>query len=290
MKLAELFTEAEYKKLKRQIYLRRFFLLGAAIFVLGMAMTLLAVIPQVFSDLDLRVRLQQEKDRATQLSDKMAALQQLAAANDSKTEHEVELALPSSKPLLSLLTSVSAAAQTAKVGISKINTAPGALASSSAQTTASTSNTGTQIIPPAVDTTASTDDLAPNERRNVQTLNISLIASGTLSQINAFIQALEQSTPLMNISKIALAPQDSSVDVTSPTAQFQAKLNITTYYFIQPITATVDDPLPEVGATGQQFLTNLQTFTFPSEAQTQTTIQGGGLNDLFGQLNGTPGL
>mgnify|MGYP000002170795 CR=1 FL=1 len=287
MTLAQFITEVQHVNYRRLFYVRRFLFMGIAIIALGFVMILLAIVPQVFGDIDLRTRLLQETDTYTHLKAKMDSLLQTASLNNQKNAAEVNVALPSQKPLLALLSTVNATAGTAQVVITKIDTSPGKLATQSAQPAAAPLSTNGIAPPPApiqdygADTSPSAADLTPNQKKSVKTLDISVVANGTLSQINTYIDQLEQATPLINITKIDLTTLDPSGNVTSPGSQFEAKIGLTTYYFIQPIQVSIDDPLPEVGANEQKFLQSLHTFTF-QDAQNQNGIVGGGLNDLFG--------
>lgn len=260
---------------RRWAYLRRYFLFAAAILLLSIIIIFAAVIPQFFGDLELTNKLQDERQVLLALKNKVDALQKSLFLNTPENNRRVNLALPSEKPLLQLLSTTNIVAQNAQVSLGNIETSPGSLATMSGK------NTEDSFV------TSNEDAFLPKSTaKDIKTLVINVTVNGSLAQINSFIQQMEQSTPLINISQIALTSQDAGTgsDVPYSQAKFQAKLNLTTYYFVQPISVLVDTPLPKIGAKEQALLQNLNAFQFP-EIQKQQQIQGGGLNDLFGGGN-----
>ena len=257
---------------RRWVETRRFLVWAIGVIILALIMGIFALFPQISSDFDLANGIQIEQLTLNRYQQKVDALQQAANLKTPDNEHKVNLALPSQKPLIQLLATANTVAQQAQVTISEVDTSPGTLATGSARS----SGSGT--------TTALSAVSAFKGPPNVQPLQINLTVKGTLPQINAFIQQIEQATPLVDITEIDLTSLDSSgtfVSGANATTPFQAKLGVVTYYYSQTVTLITDAPLPELGPREQTFLQTLNSFTFP-EVQKQNTIQGGGLNDLFG--------
>jgi len=256
---------------------RRYFLV--ALLALGVTgiMLLLVIfvqVPGLFSANDQR---QEEKRTLLQLQQKINALQDLETFQSSDIRQKIDLALPSEKPLLELLSGVSAAAQGTQVSLAKVETNPGKIstASASLQSFGSTDISGLSPIGPTV----GTPGLPSVKVAGVDTLQIQLTVVGTLPQINAFVDRVEHFAPITDITQIQL---ETLVGPGIPPGMYTAKLLLTSFYFSQTLRIGVDNPLPEVKSQEQLFLDNLNSFTFPQQTQSQNGIQGGGSIDLFG--------
>jgi len=262
--------------LRARRYLVLTVVLGVA--VLGLvALLWMQEVPQV---VDLWGKLQTEKQNAAALQRKAAALQSSAAIDQVDNYHKIDTLLPSKKPLLQLLDNLGAAATSAQVSLSQIQTTPGRVATNSAQLQSDASTLAVSV---------------PNEKINgIDVLDVGVTVDGSLPQINAFVKNIENITPISDITQFQLTQtmgsQQTSQGVVQSANGYEAKLRVTSYYFTQPISVTIDASLPEVNATEQQFLNQLSTFNFASETQ-QQNVQGGGLNDLFntpGAIQSTP--
>ncbi len=263
--------EFDQQDIRRIAYLRRYFFAALGVVLLAAVILFAAVVPAFLGDLDLQQKLQDEKNLLAQLNQKVDSLQQSVYLSNADSVKDVNLALPSEKPLLALLATTNQLAQSSGVTVANVDTSPGKLATTSGKLT-------------APDTSNPSDPANnPNLPREVRTLNIQVEVRGTLAQINQFIQQMEQATPFVNISQIALSSLAQGANTNASTSQdvFSAKLNLTTYYFAQSVSVLVDAPLPDIGPQEQDLLKNLSSFIFP-EVQKQQNIQGGGLQDLFG--------
>jgi hypothetical protein len=172
--------------------------------------------------------------------------------------------------LLQLLNNIGVAAKSAQVALSQIQTSPGRIATGSAQLQS--------------DVSALTPSVATAKVNGIDVLDIGVTVDGTLPQINAFVKNIENITPISDITQFQLTQTRGSQQTTQGLIQsvngYEAKIRVTSYYFTQPISVTIDASLPEVNPAEQQFLNQIDTFKLTAETQ-QQNIQGGGLNDLF---------
>jgi hypothetical protein len=264
MKKIDFNMQLDFKdvNLKRMLFVRRYLVLGLVMLIIGLVLIVVAIVPQVSRIYSLQSTVKKEDLNLKKLQQKVKSLREIDYLQAYTSNNKVELALPSEKPLLQLLTSSNFVAQDAGVSISDIDTTPGSLASASASLDAPVPE---QLVQPGLDT--------------LQTLTIELNVKGTLSQIYTFLEKIEQVTPITQVTRLQLS--SSLTNNTSSTEVFESKMQLTTYYFTQPIFVTVDEPLPEIGTKEQNFLNALDSFIFP-EFQKQQQIQGGGSQDLFG--------
>jgi len=256
---------------------RRYLVYAMLMVVIGVGIILVEVVPQMSGLIDLVSANNQEQSTVKALQTKVTSLQQVNYLSEFSMSKQVDLALPSEKPLLQLLTGVNTVAQQAGVTLSDIETSPGKLASSSA--TAQPLVTGSTAI-----------DDSSTEIPGVNILTIVLKAHGSLDQINNFLDAVEKITPITQATQLKLILDPTIISggtiatasgtVGSPD-RFEADLHLSTYYFAQPISVAVDAQLPTIGPKEETFLKSLNSYQFPNYQQ-QQQIQGGGSSDLFG--------
>lgn len=257
---------------------RKYIFLAGGIAVVAVGMLLFGVIGQVGGISDLVTANKTEQVTNQALQTKVKALQQVSYTTEFAKSAQINLALPSAKPLLQLITGVNNVAQQANVSLSDVTTSPGKLASQSGKIITTTTGNSSSIL----DTVSTV--------HGVNILTIGLKAHGSLTEINTFLDLIEKITPITQVTKLSLnvaAPNAPAVSTSSTSAavvdqsQFDADLELSSYYFSQAITVSVDSPLPTIGAKDETFLTNLSNFQFP-DYQSQQQIQGGGSTDLFG--------
>jgi prefoldin subunit 5 len=258
------------------LYTRRFLWVGIGMGIAAALVFLFAILPLVQQVYDLNDQVQQQTRALQSLQQKIQALNVVSDLTEFQDNDKVELALPSEKPLLPLLASVNGIAKNANVAVSDIETSPGRLATGSAAPNKST-NPGTPAAVPIV-TGSQKPANAPYE-----VLTIQVTVKGQLKEINSFIEQVEHATPMINVSQIELNSLEKKVgtSVGNNENTFEAKLNLTTYYFVKSILVGVDDNLPQIGEKEKTFLQSLASYTTIA-VDKQQSIQGGGLNDLFG--------
>ena len=285
MKLA---FPADFKQMniRRVMYTRRYLVIGLSVFLLSALMGIFALVPQITADVEMNTELREQKRALASLRQKIDALQETLALMDEQTTSEVDAVLPSEKPLLQLMAAANQAATQTQVSISEVETTPGKLATASARTTAGGATTANAGATAETATGPLADPNQPKTKvRGVATLYIEITVKGTLANINRYIQRVEESAPFIDISKISLNNLDQVEGQPLSARPFQAELGLTTFYFTQSLSVAVDAPLPEISSQDQEILDKLAKFTYP-DVRKQQTIQGGGLQDLFGVING----
>ncbi len=242
---------------------RRYLLLSVGALLVAAGLLIFGIIPQVQAALDLSAKQTAETQKLEALSKKAQELENLNSSPVAQQIQTVEKVLPSKKPLLELLTSLNFAAQESQVNISTLSLSPGSIATDSASPTKTPATKKAKRAKSAV----------------TDTLDVNLTVTGQLEDINRFFETIEKRAPLTTISSMALAKKSNLVG--SFAGQFEAKLTITAYYFVQSVSSAVETSLPPVTSQQQTLLEDLAGFILPTDAQ-QLEIQGGGLNDLFG--------
>ncbi len=261
------------------IFSRRYILFAGLMVVIGVGILLLGVLAQFGGLADLITANNKARETTQALQKKVQSLQEVNYLAEFSKSSQVDLALPSEKPLLQLITGVTSVAQQSGVILSDLTTSPGKLASQSAKTT---------IAGATVAVGGSAADDTKSVVNGVNILTIGLKARGSLSQINTFLDSIEKITPITQATRLKLAlspaatiPVNASGSAGVTGDMYEAELELSTYYFSQPIAVTIDTPLPTIGAKEEAFLKSLDSFQFP-DYQKQQQIQGGGSTDLFG--------
>ncbi len=249
---------------------RKYMFFAGAMVLIAASILIFGVFAQAPAIIDLYSASQKEKDSAKALQSKVDALQQVSYMDEFAKSDKVNLALPSEKPLLQLISGVNSVAQQAGVSLSDIQTAPGKLATQSATVTTNAN------APTVIDTTSTIP--------GVNVLTIGMKAHGTLVQINSFLDGIEKITPITQATqlKLTVIPNvpGSLVQFGAPEI-YEAELQLSTYYYSQAISVAIDSPLPTIGSKEENFLKTLSTYQY-LDYQKQQQIQGGGSNDLFG--------
>jgi Tfp pilus assembly protein PilO len=245
---------------------RRYLTVSGVVALSGVLLVVLGIIPQLNASLDLRSQVAKEEKVVTALERKARELEQLPTSNLFVQADQINRALPSQKPLLHLLTSLNAVGTQAGVIFEEINLSPGIISTDSAQPAARTST---------------------RSKGAYQELMIDLKVRGSLAQINTFIEQAERMTPVSSLTSLTLQ-QLNTQTASAIGPQFDAELTVTTYYFTQPINATIEAVLPRISAEEEKVVAQIENFVSPQVAQ-QQTIVGGGLVDLF-KLGGDASL
>lgn len=228
------------------------------------------IIPQIQRILEIQALIAKERKVVAALERKALELEGLPSSTILTRSNRIDLALPSQKPLLQLLTSLNEVGAQTGVVFDEISLSPGAISTESA-TLKSAISSGR----PAASTRARS---GPYEE-----LSVNIVVRGTLNQVNAFIRQTEQTTPVSTVTSLALQKIGNSTEVDP---QFESEIIVTTYYFTQSISAAIEAELPKVTAQEEAVITQLDTFISPGVAK-QDQIVGGGLVDLFRLNNST---
>ncbi len=270
---------------RRFLYVRRFMLLAVTAGVTSLGILFLAILPQIQGLLDTASEVSAEEKVLQSLQQKVEGLEQVNDLSEYQNKDLVDVALPSSKPLLQLLASATANSQLANVRLTEVQTSPGKLLNQ-ASTVASGSATASgsaEALAPVTSTITPIAPLDPDQTRihGVDILNVTVEVEGSLAQINDFISKMEKSFPVTNVSQIKLSElvlNSQAAAALGP--QFSAELRLSSYYFTRLIEVAVDDKLPEIGVTERDFLKELEGYFVPNQTNIDQ-VQGGGLEDFF---------
>ncbi len=254
-------TDLSHLNYRHFLLTRMQLVIAVACGVAAVLIVVAAIIPQVNGIIEARAEFQKQEKLTEQLQKKAQALQDADTLQLVQNQQYIDNALPSRKPLLELMETVSQLSVNSQVTIKNIELTPGEISTDSAQVVSKTKN-------------AQYDEL-----------EVDLVVQGQLKNINAFISGIENTAPMSNVTKISLNELRSKA--VSDDDYFEAELTVSTYYFTQSIKAAVDTPLSQLSAEELPFLEKLKNYSNIPVTE-QTTIQGGGLIDLFGLNDETP--
>lgn len=186
---------------------------------------------------------------------KLSELQKLEQSPDISYQEIVESALPTKKPLLELIQSLSLASQQTQVGIGQFSLAPGLLASGS----------------------AGLSDAKQSKVNGAFVLASAYNVRGTFAQLSAFLKLIEQLSPFTTVTNLVISGKISHVDQNE---QFQAKVGSETYYYNQSVSSKIGDALPTLGPESKAALEAIKQYSVIIPLL-QTEIQGGGSDSFF---------
>ncbi|MBP7768384.1 hypothetical protein KA082_00920 [Candidatus Woesebacteria bacterium] len=257
-------------------FTRKHFLYSIALGLLGVIIVFVVLIPQIQEVISIVGKLNTEQPKTEHLRKKLASLNNLVATAEYAQVSVVDAALPSRKPLLELMMSVSSVANTTGIQVDKFAINPGLVASDS-----------TKVVKKTV-----------GANNGYDLLSIKMDISGTFAQIQDFFLKMEQISPFTTVTKMEISgevgdvAQNTSVQKDSSTAdpaavaqakepQFRASVITQTYFYTQQLAVKIDADLPAITAAQQNVLAALASFV-PFEVAPQTEVVGGGLEDPFG--------
>jgi Tfp pilus assembly protein PilO len=265
----------EYLNQRYLLTTRRFATLAALLAVVGLLLIGFVLVPQVQSILGLVKDLQEANKDASSLAQKVEQLQNLPQSELLQAGTTINNVLPSKKPLLELLTSYNQIARESGVQFSDVSLSPGLIATESAETASSPSSSNPSG--------SKKRTAAPTRRKSTEydQLDLSLKVSGSLPNINLFLQRVEQVAPLTTVTSMSLTEKVVRTENAGPSELYEAELVTTSYFFTQSVSATVRSPIPTLSTDQKQVISQISTFLIP-QIDEQTAITGGGLQDLFG--------
>lgn len=246
---------------------RRFASMAAGIALLSVLLIIFVVVPQAQSAYERFQETQDVNEDIALLEQKLVGLQNLPQSDLLQSGDQINKALPSKKPLIELLVAYSDLARDTQVQFSDISLTPGSIATVAADTSSGNSNR------------------APTRRGNEEydELNLSITVAGTLNDITQFLRRVEEVTPITTVVNVSLSEDNTSQEDDENLGQslFQADLMTTTYFFTQPVSVSLRSTVPRLSTEQQQVIETINSYYSP-EVRQQDTIQGGGLEDLFG--------
>jgi Tfp pilus assembly protein PilO len=268
---------------------RQPFLLAVTALLFSLILVIFAILPQIQQLVDVRADVDTRQVELTKLQDKVNKLLELQDFVQGNRIQQVDVALPGGKPLLELLAATQYTASASGVALSDVVTSPGKLFNATPQPVA----TGSSLVDATQTAGAVASNIAPqpvvptavgqgNRLKNgADPLVVAMKVTGSIDQINAFLAGVEKQTPFTNISSFKLDTSGFVSPTPTDSPLYQASITLTTYSYTQPISVTLDAPVPDIGPTEQVFLDSLDNFSY-AKIELPSTIIGGGSQDLFG--------
>ncbi len=243
---------------------RRNFVWAIVVGVFAAVIVLFAILPMIQGISKSRNALDKKKQAVEKLQNKVLALEQVETLRIVENSGLINSALSSKKPLLELLAVMNRVATSSKVVIESVELNPGKISTED----------GENAIPSRISGTN-------NKALGYDSMDVSLVISGDLDKINAFITGMETAIPVTDVLSITLNErQQKDVKTNEVVTDFEAEIVTATYYFTKTVAATIETPLVETTGDEFAFLEELKTYFFPI-VSTSSQIQGGNI-DLFG--------
>lgn len=233
---------------------------GLVILILSVAV----IYPQTQSTLEAWQDWEKNRKLASTLGQKTNQLELLPQTEVFAQADNINRSLPSRKPLVELLTSLNAVAGQSGVSLSEFSLAPGLIASDSATFSEAAAKTSSKKI-------------------DYDSMEIAMKVTGNLQEINSFITGLENMAPFSTLTNLRLSEYVAEANQrTRVTDDFEAELEVTSFFFTKPITASLRSTLPNLGkAEYTEVLAEISEYYYPN-VDAPPFIQNGGLEDLFG--------
>lgn len=246
---------------------RRYLLFSVGVVLIAVLLLVLGFLPQITASQELFQKRGQESTRLKNLETKAQELEEMSSSPIVSQMYTVEKVLPSKKPLLEMLSSLNLSARESQVAITSLELTPGIISTESAAVDSSAANAKKRI--------------SATKSKVVDTLNVDLEVEGDITAMNSFIELVEKRAPLSTITSISLRKLSRGADAPTANDRFGATISVSSHFFAQSVTSSIESSLPKLNENQQQLLSELRSFLIPEE-QIQREIQGGGLIDLFG--------
>ncbi|OGD62572.1 hypothetical protein A2160_06025 [Candidatus Beckwithbacteria bacterium RBG_13_42_9] len=204
-----------------------------------------------------QLTIQENQQKVSNLKKKLSFLEETNQAALQQQVVAVENVLPSYKPALNLLLSLSKLAHKEKVILSGITINPGKIE----------------------ELTDETENLSLERSRagsavpTLKDFTIDFTIEGTLSQLGVFITELEKTTPIMKIEKLSLSLPDNQPGVRSGSGPAKIGLTVKVFYQKPPTSlGAVADPLVELTAEETKIAKRLSEFVFYQAVEPTATV------------------
>jgi len=231
-----------------------------ALIITMVVLLLLIIIPQARSAYEGRKNLIREKETLSKLRAKATELDEALVSPEFLEADLVHQTLPSNKPLLELLTGLGNVIAASGVKLERLEFSPGLIATDSSQ-------------------------LTKVGKKNIQdTLDLEIDVSGTFTQVEDFMNMVEEMAPFTTISKFSLSDNlktNSAEGADKNQSKVKASLVTKTHFFAQTVNQTLEKPLGKITDEDRRLLRELASFEMPNLIP-QDSIVGGGQEDLFG--------
>jgi hypothetical protein len=223
-----------------------FFTLSFVIFTM-VILRQITPIKAVFAELD---KTNQELNKFQTKADELA---NMAFDSEFKKMSEIDEVLPSHKPLLELLDNLNNVSIQSETLVENFSLSPGEIA------------------------TDSTLLSKTKKQKNYDELELEFAVSGTLRNVQSFMTLIEQVTPISTITNISLSREVNELGSVNTTAN----LTLKTFYFTQPISVTITEPLPPI-ANDQLIILEEIKKLIPGNLPIQEEVLKNDRGNLFG--------
>lgn len=180
-------------------------------------------------------------------------LESIAFDSEFRKMNEIDEVLPSHKPLLELLDNLNSVSVQTETLIENFSLSPGEIATDSTLLTKS------------------------RKQKNYDELELEFAVSGTLNNVQNFMTLIEQVTPISTITSISLNRDINELGSVETTAN----LTLKTFYFTQPISVTITEPLPPI-ANDQLIILEEINKLIPNNLPIQEEVVKNDRGNLFG--------
>ncbi|NCN06789.1 MAG: hypothetical protein GW946_03025 [Candidatus Pacebacteria bacterium] len=215
-------------------------------------------VPQLQQAFETRAKLQKESARLDKLKQKLSELDSVSYEPAFGQVEFISETLPSKKPLLELLTSLYAVTQKSGVIVDDFSVRPGLVAT----------------------TAAELSKVTKNKNAGYDTIDLTLTITGSFDQIQDFILLTETVTPFTTISSFSLNATFGESTSQKERNVFTADLATSTFFFTQPISVSLEQPLPKLAEQDYIVLSELSEYERINLPE-QSTVFGGGSIDFF---------
>lgn len=231
---------------------RKELVLAILCFVFAFVILTMVILPQIEPVKDVFADLEKTNQELNKFQTKVDELTNITVDSEFDKMTEIDTVLPSYKPLLELLNNLNSAAVQSQTIIENFSLSPGEIA------------------------TDSTLVARTRRKQFYDELPVEFSVSGTLANVQNFMTLIEQITPISTITNISLnqeVGEDNSVAT-------EASLKLITFYFTQPITVTLTEPLPPIEDEDLIVLAEIKKL-IPSNLATQQEVIKSDRGNLF---------
>lgn len=262
-------TEKKKQPFNYQYFMqtRRYLAIAIGLASLSAFVGLTILFPNINKARTASANLNTEKSRLANLQRKNSTLQNVQNTDLYNRKDSINAILPSTKPLLQLLSQIDRVSGETGVIVAEFGVIPGEISTPSAQ--------------------AKTTKPVQGTNPNLDSIETKIVIIGKIDSINNFLRAVNNITPLTETTELSLKAinRQDLVDqqkISDPNV-FEATLTLTSYFFIAKIETDPSQDLPDATQFTAEGSEQLDQFQIPVSSQIPVnfTIQGGGKVDLF---------
>lgn len=258
----------EQKNIKLMISNRRFLFVAIVLCAMTVLIGFTVIFPKIQQIQARRSELSREQARLEKLERKNQILASVSSIDFYAEKDRINVILPSYKPLLPVIQRFENISGESNVIVSGFAVSPGSLATASAEVKRSSTRGATATS-------------------NVEGIDLELNVIGDIQNINSFLKAIDVLAPITEIKSITLATSNKRNVIAGAEQEdiqiYDAKLALTSFYFVGQPQAQIDRDLPEISKFSNTLLSDIQNFQILTQVVTPTNfeISGGGKENLF---------